>query len=58
MSDLVGNSGVAHFFLEPTQDLYGRRGMEAYMILRLPRTPNLDVNATLSVKRREGELWL
>ena len=28
------------------------------MILRLPRTPNLDVNATLSVKRREGELWL
>ena len=24
----VGNSGVAHFFLEPTQDLYGRRGME------------------------------
>ena len=28
------------------------------MILRLPRTPNLDVNATLSVERREGELWL
>ena len=28
------------------------------MILRLPRTPNLDVNAPLSVERREGELWL
>lgn len=27
------------------------------MILRLPRTPNLDVNAPLSAEWREGELW-
>lgn len=30
---------------------------EEVMILRLPRTPSLDLNAPLSAEWREGELW-
>lgn len=30
---------------------------EEVMILRLPRTPRLDLNAPLSVEWRDGELW-
>jgi aminoglycoside 2'-N-acetyltransferase I len=36
--------------LMPTPD-------EVVMILRLPQTPNLDLDATLSAEWREGELW-
>ena len=30
---------------------------EEVMILRLPRTPNLNINDPLSAEWREGELW-
>jgi hypothetical protein len=30
---------------------------EEVMILRLPKTPPLDLEAPLSVEWREGELW-
>jgi aminoglycoside 2'-N-acetyltransferase I len=44
-------------FIRKDDDLLPTPDDEDVMILRLPRTPELDLHATLSVEWREGEVW-
>ncbi|GAP09476.1 predicted acetyltransferase [Bellilinea caldifistulae] len=44
-------------FIRTQTDLLPSPDQEQVMILRLPKTPPLDLNAPLSAEWREGELW-
>ena len=44
-------------FVRTEDALVPTPGEEEVMILRLPRTPELDLDAPLSAEWREGELW-
>lgn len=44
-------------FIRKGDDLLPTPDDEDVMILRLPRTPALDLHAALSVEWREGEVW-
>jgi aminoglycoside 2'-N-acetyltransferase I len=43
-------------FIRTAGELMATPG-EVIMVLRLPQTPNLDLDAALSAEWREGELW-
>jgi len=44
-------------FIRTDEGLMHTPSDEDVMILRLPRTPELDLNASLSAEWRDGELW-
>jgi len=44
-------------FIRTDDGLLLSPGEEQVMILRLPRTPPLDLDAPLSAEWRQGELW-
>ena len=56
MSVLAGRGGLAPLVIRTDKGLLPTP-KDRVMVLRLPRTPKLDVEAPLTAEWREGELW-